>query len=218
MSRRLSVAIVLTGSLALLSSAPAVPGGPPGSHGAPFGNAAPPCFDNVNRYVDCGNGTVTDTVTGLVWLRDATCLGQADWAGANTMAATLAHGDCGLSDRSRAGDWRLATESEWASTVLRAFQLNCHGAGAFPSLTNNGGTGCLAGTPQGAGPGEHAFVNVPSGAVCAVLTDQACTFWTSTTSDAFGTLAVRARLFFGTVNDSVIKTQEYGVWPVRSRS
>ena len=34
-----------------------------------------PCFDNTNRYVDCGNGTVTDTVTGLIWLQDADCLG-----------------------------------------------------------------------------------------------------------------------------------------------
>ena len=28
--------------------------------------ADPPCFDNANRYVNCGNGTVTDTATGLV--------------------------------------------------------------------------------------------------------------------------------------------------------
>ena len=26
-----------------------------------------PCFHNTNRYVNCGNGTVTDTVTGLIW-------------------------------------------------------------------------------------------------------------------------------------------------------
>jgi hypothetical protein len=223
MMRRALTAIVLVGSLVWLSSAQtptqAAPPQSPGSKGAPFAKAAPPCFDNVNRYVDCGNGTVTDTVTGLIWLRDAACLGQADWATANTTAASLEHGDCGLSDGSRAGDWRLATGSEWASTILRAFQLNCRGAGAYPSLTNNGGTGCLVGTPQGSGPSDHAFVHVPSGAaVCDVLNDQACTFWTSTTSEAFGTLAVRARLFFGTANDSVVKTQVYGVWPVRNRS
>jgi hypothetical protein len=220
--RRTLTMIVLVGSLALLPSAPmptqAAPSKSPGSKGAPFANAAPPCFDNSSRYVDCGNGTVTDTVTGLVWLRDATCLGQADWATANTVAASLEHGDCGLSDGSRAGDWRLATEAEWAATILRAFQLNCRGDGAYPSLTNNGGTACLVGTPQGSGPTDHVFVNVPSGAaVCGVLSDQACTFWTSTTSEAFGTLAVRARLFFGTANDSVLKTQVYGVWPVRNR-
>jgi len=29
-------------------------------------NPDPPCFDNTNRYVDCGNGTVHDTVTNLI--------------------------------------------------------------------------------------------------------------------------------------------------------
>jgi hypothetical protein len=28
--------------------------------------AAGPCFNNSDRYVDCGNGTVTDTTTGLI--------------------------------------------------------------------------------------------------------------------------------------------------------
>jgi Protein of unknown function (DUF1566) len=213
------VALTLTGTLALLLCTHGTThGGPPHPPGPPFSNADPPCFDNATRYADCGNGTVTDTLTGLVWLRDAACLGQADWATANERATTLRHGACGLSDGSRAGDWRLATEAEWAATILRAFQLNCRGAGAYPSLTDNAGTGCFEGTSPGPGPAEHAFVNVPAGpAACVVLDDQACTFWSSTTSAAFGTLAVRARLFFGTVNDSVIKTQVYGVWPVRIR-
>src|SRR5438552_2730915 len=161
MIRRALTVIVLAGSLAIVASvAQAAPPSPPGSHGAPFANPAPPCFDNVNRYVDCGNGTVTDTVTGLVWLRDAACLGAADWATANTTAATLAHGDCGLSDGSRAGDWRLPTQSEWADTIARAFALNCRNAAGYPSLTDNGGTACLLGTPAGTDPGDHAFVNV----------------------------------------------------------
>jgi hypothetical protein len=217
MIRRALTVIVLGGSLACLSSSvtQGAPPQAPGGKGVAFKNPAPPCFDNVNRYVDCGNGTVTDTVTGLVWLRDASCLGQADWATANTMAAGLAGGDCGLSDGSRPGDWRLPTGAEWAATVQRAFQLNCRGAAAHPSLTDNGGTGCFVGTPHGTGPAEHAFVDVPSGAVCDALDDQACTFWTSTTSAAFGTLAVRARLFFGTADDAILKTRLYGVWPVR---
>ncbi len=33
----------------------------------------PPCFDASNRFVDCLNGTVTDTVTGFIWLKDADC-------------------------------------------------------------------------------------------------------------------------------------------------
>jgi hypothetical protein len=41
-----------------------------------------PCFDDVNRYVDCGNGTVADAVTGLVWLNQADCLAPTTWAAA----------------------------------------------------------------------------------------------------------------------------------------
>ncbi len=215
MPARLSAVAVLIASLLFPLPAHVMAqgrGNPP-----PFANPEPPCSDNTNRYVDCGNGTVTDTLTGLVWLRDASCLGSADFAAANTAAARLHTGECGLSDRSRAGDWRLPTAAEWAATILRASQLGCDNA-SFPSLTNNGGTGCLAGTTVGVGPADHAFFNVPSApGLCDALNDTPCTFWSSTTSNAFGTLAVRARLFFGTANDAVIKTTWYGIWPVRSR-
>jgi len=43
--------------------------GPQGDPGPAATKADGPCFDNVNRYVDCGNGTLTDTVTGLIWLK-----------------------------------------------------------------------------------------------------------------------------------------------------
>ena len=60
-----------------------------------------------NRYIDCGNGTVTDTVGGLIWLADANCFGSQNWANANTLAVALANGQCGLSDGSAAGGCRL---------------------------------------------------------------------------------------------------------------
>lgn len=61
------------------------------SRGAVAGppNADPPCFDNGNRYVDCRNGTITDTVTGLIWLKQANCLQASDYATANRLAAVL---------------------------------------------------------------------------------------------------------------------------------
>jgi len=34
------------------------------------------------RFVDNGDGTVTDNLTGLMWLKDAACLGYRDWQGA----------------------------------------------------------------------------------------------------------------------------------------
>ena len=105
---------------------------------------APVCFDNANRYVDCGNGTVTDTVTGLIWLANANCFGTETYADANTMAAGLADGQCGLSDGSFAGDWRLATEAEWQATVARAVALGCTNVGASdpPSLTDTAMRSC----------------------------------------------------------------------------
>jgi hypothetical protein len=68
---------------------------------------APPCFDNFNRYVDCGNGTVTDTVTGLIWLKNANCFSIINHSAANQAAAGLAAGQCGLTDGSSAGDERV---------------------------------------------------------------------------------------------------------------
>jgi hypothetical protein len=71
--------------------------------------ADPPCFDSGARFVDCGNGTVTDTATGLIWLKDANCFGITDWPEANEAAGGLADGQCGLTDHSSPGDWRLPT-------------------------------------------------------------------------------------------------------------
>jgi hypothetical protein len=94
------------------------PQGPQGEKGDPgtggtATRAAGPCFDMDNRYVDCGNGTVTDTVTGLIWLKQTDCLGFQNWVNANAAAAALANGACGLTDGSSPGDWRLPTQAEW---------------------------------------------------------------------------------------------------------
>jgi len=43
----------------------------------------------------------------LVWLKDAGCLGWTNWTDAKARPNTLANGQCGLTDKSKAGDWRL---------------------------------------------------------------------------------------------------------------
>src|SRR5690242_12532270 len=53
-----------------------------------------PCGDKSKRYADCGNGTVTDTATGLIWLKQADCLPSANWAGAKQAVAALKDGNC----------------------------------------------------------------------------------------------------------------------------
>jgi len=69
------------------------------------------------RFTDNGNGTVTDNLTGLIWLKNATCFGQETWASALTSANSLASGSCGLTDGSVAGDWRLPNINEMLSLV-----------------------------------------------------------------------------------------------------
>jgi Protein of unknown function (DUF1566) len=71
------------------------------------------------RFTDNGDGTVTDNLTGLTWLKDASCLGQQEWDPALAAANTLAHGNvaCGLMDGSVAGDWRLPNRNELTSLM-----------------------------------------------------------------------------------------------------
>ena len=75
---------------------------------------------DTDRYIDCGDGTVFDVVTGLFWLQQADCLGRSDFDTANGRAATLAAPACGLTDGSVAGDWRLASEGKWVDTIEAA--------------------------------------------------------------------------------------------------
>ena len=51
------------------------------------------------RFIDHGDGTFTDTMTGLTWLKQASCI-QGDWATAVATVRSLATGQCGLTDGS----------------------------------------------------------------------------------------------------------------------
>jgi hypothetical protein len=101
--------------------------GPAGPQGPAGSSAAAPCYDNVNRFVDCGNGAIADTFTGLLWLKNPGCFpSPADYATANNEATALASGQCGLSDGSAAGSWRLPTNDEWKAlegSVTESFRL-----------------------------------------------------------------------------------------------
>ena len=78
------------------------------------------------RFTDHGNGTVTDNLTGLIWLKNASCANvQRDWVAALSDVASLNAGgtmnsnNCG--DTSNGGghqtDWRLANVREMLSLV-----------------------------------------------------------------------------------------------------
>ena len=147
------------------------------------------------RFVDNGDGTVVDLLTGLFWLKDASCAelagtdanGQGDWTTALTASAALADGTCGLTDGTVAGQWRLPSRFELESLL----DLEHHN----PSLSNAAGT---AQWTEG-----DAFSGV-----------QSSYFWSSTSYADYPPLAWGVSLAWGYVG-SYTKTDSYFFWPVR---
>ena len=102
-----------------------------------------PAVQSQDRFTDNGDGTVTDNMTGLVWLEDVSCNNStAAWATALSWAASLYDGsgssggvnnDCGLSDGSLAGEWRVPTISEFQSLAYMEVEN--------PAISNTAGTG-----------------------------------------------------------------------------
>jgi hypothetical protein len=131
-------------------------------------------------------------VTGLIWLKNANCFGELDYVSANNVAAGLKDGECGLSDNSSSGDWRLATKAEWVATVAQANALLC----MYPNLTDTPGTDCYA-------SGTQPFTGVQSGG-----------YWSSAAFETDPSHAWYMYLGIGTIG-VYNKTQEFYVWPVR---
>ncbi|MBF0565842.1 MAG: DUF1566 domain-containing protein, partial [Nitrospirae bacterium] len=71
----------------------------------------------AQRFTNNNDGTITDNLTGLIWLKNANCFGAVSWATALNDANTLASNQCGLTDGSHAGDWRLPNIDELLSMV-----------------------------------------------------------------------------------------------------
>jgi len=92
----------------------------------------------ATRFTDNGDGTVTDNLTGLVWLQDAGCLGSALWGDGLAAANQLASGTCGLSDGSAAGDWRMANLAELESVMDASASAPALSSG-HPFLNVSGG-------------------------------------------------------------------------------
>ncbi len=182
--------------------------------------ADPSCADptNSDRYIDCGNGTVTDNWTGLVWLQDANCIGsagggvgappgQVDWhtamefvAGLSDEPATSAAAaqDCSLSDGSSPGEWRLPSVGEWEA-MMSPNVLACS-----PAITDDEGTGCWA----------DPLVCFLSGRTCSFTGVVSTFYWSARTDVPFPTSAWAVFLANGAFSISN-KASTYYVWPVR---
>lgn len=95
-------------------------------------NGSPGVAWPSTRFTDLGNGSVRDNLTNLVWLKKANCMepsggvnkatagsttGEITWSDSIGWANGLAHGICGLSDGSSAGQWRLPNREELYSLI-----------------------------------------------------------------------------------------------------
>ena len=140
------------------------------------------------RFSDNSNGTVTDNLTGLIWLKNANCTETVGgktpsssglfWIDALTWSNNLASGKCGLTDSSSAGQWRLPNINELESLV--------DAEKYSPAL-----------------PTGHPFTAVSSD------------YWSSTKGNYFGGNAWSVSLYTGYLNNSNSENSYY-VWPVRS--
>jgi hypothetical protein len=152
------------------------------------------------RFTNNSDGTVTDNLTGLVWLEDADCNGTKTWANALAWANGLYDGsiasggvnqDCGLSDGSLPGEWRVPTEAEFESLACPEYDN--------PAVSNSAGTGqWVSGDP---------FLDLGTGNVY---------YWSSTSVASAPAAAV---LVFprshATTNVAKSSATPYLVWPVR---
>jgi len=140
------------------------------------------------RFTDNGNGTITDNLTGLIWLQNANCTdtvggitkagGSLSWDNALTWCNNLSSGKCGLSDGSSAGQWRLPNVVELKSLIdLQR---------VHPGL-----------------PSGHPF-----GSVVAWV------YWSSSTHATYKNYAWDVDMDSGFVSKRIKGSRDY-VWPVR---
>jgi len=140
------------------------------------------------RFTDNSDGTVTDNLTSLIWLKNANCTATLGgvaktttliWADSLTWSNNMASGSCGLTDSSAAGDWRLPNVRELASLV--DYQTN-----PAPTL-----------------PTGHPFTGVVSGY-----------YWSSTSVVLSPSSAWDVTFANGSIVDYSKPDSDY-VWPVR---
>jgi len=144
----------------------------------------------VPRFRDNGNGTVTDRLTGLIWMKNANCFWEITWNDALSVCNDLADGQCGLTDGSEPGAWRLPNRNELQSLLHLGYP--------GPALPNTEGTGqWTEGDP---------FTGV-----------QSEFYWSSTTYANYLGYAWAVYLYDGYVYFDSKTSNDFFVWPVRGR-
>ena len=159
------------------------------------------------RFTKNGNGTVTDNLTGLIWLENANCTetvggiskasGTLTWVDAMNWSKELygtGAGACGLTDGSTAGQWRVPNYREQLSLI----DINYFN----PAVPNTLGTGKWTQTADSPPVGDP-FTKV-----------QSSYYWTSSTYVGVPAHAWYVDVYYGNVSHYA-KINLYYVWPVR---
>ena len=139
----------------------------------------------ASRFNDNKDGTFTDSLTGLIWIKNANCFGMMRWENAKQAVRSLKDGDCGpnpeliLTDKSFSGDWRLPTMDELCTLIDFSRR--------DPSL------------PEG-----HLFLNIPSGY-----------YWSATTLDSSSEMVWIVYIESGTTCYEGVNNRAGYVLPVR---
>lgn len=142
----------------------------------------------IPRFTDNLDGTVTDNLTNLIWLKDANCFEPRLWNDALSDCNELAAGICGLTDGSVAGDWRLPNRNELNSLINIRFDN--------PALPDTAGTGQWS---EG-DPFNHVNNSV---------------YWSSTTTASSSSAAWSVFMGNGDAGRDSKTVEHYYVWPVR---
>lgn len=79
---------------------------------------ATPAAWGMDRFLDNGDGTVTDHQSGLTWMRDANCLGHQSWLLAKAAVAGINEDkkNC-ASYHGTDKDWRLPSQKELLTLI-----------------------------------------------------------------------------------------------------
>jgi len=149
------------------------------------------------RFTDNKDGTVTDNKTGLIWQANAGAFGEVTWEQALADCSSLASGSNGLTDGSKAGDWRLPNLNELRSLCNYGYR---------PALPNDKGD-----APWGKGPSAFTGFQTANG------------YWTSTPFLPKPGHAWAVNMGIGLANDVVSHRNDHmqillmNVWAVRGK-
>ena len=95
------------------------------------------------RFTDNSDGTVTDNLTGLIWLKDADCMGAPDWQTALTnigQSSDSPNTSLNSGKEFSCDDYTKGTFDDWRLPNLKELQSLLHYGFLEPALSNAAGT------------------------------------------------------------------------------